>query len=367
MRRLLPFAVITAAFTAATLLLSAGSAGAAGNQVRHASTAPVRQSPDVVVSWHQLHLLNGWAEARGPSFPVGNAAYSIINGVVYLTGGIKRASGAKDEFAVLPKAARPVHLQYLPVISLGIVSAAVDIWPSGKMDAFYGDAAGYTSLDGISYPAAGTRWHRLALTTHWQSAQRSFGTGDPAYTVRGGIVYLSGAAIGKSSASVDFAILPLGARPKYALWLKTYTFGGAVGTLLIQPNGAVQAFGGSPRSLLSLAGISFPNAKFKWHKIALSGWQSDASLSHTGDPAYGVVGPIVYLNGAMTQTTGSIVFAATPAAIRPKHELNIEVYTNISTYGQIQVTKPSLYVESVPALNAEDFTSLAGVSYPLSS
>jgi hypothetical protein len=367
MRRILPVAVITAALTAATLLLSAGSAGAAGNQVRHARTAPVRQSPEVVVSWHQLHLLNGWAEARGPSFPVGNAAYSIINGVVYLTGGIKRSSGAKDEFAVLPKAARPVHLEYLPVISLGIVSAAVDIWPSGKMDAFYGDATGYTSLDGISYPAAGTRWHKFALTTHWKSAQRSFGTGDPAYTVRGGIVYLSGAAIGKSPAGDGLATLPTGARPKYNLWLRTYTSGGVVGTLVILSDGAILAEGASSRSFVSLAGISFPNAKFKWHKIALSGWQSDEPLSGTGDPAYGVVGPIVYLNGSMTQTTGSIIFAATPAAIRPKHELNIEVYTNNSTYGQIQVTTLSLYAESMPALNSEDFTSLAGLSYPLSS
>jgi hypothetical protein len=355
------------AITVAALLLSAGSAGAAGTRVHHAETTAVPQSPDVVVSWHQLHLINGWAEARGPSFPVGNAAYSIINGVVYLTGGIKRISGAKDEFAVLPKAARPVHLEYLPVISLGIASAAVDIWPSGKMNAFYGDAAGYTSLDGISYPAAGTRWHKLALTTRWTSAQRSFGTGDPAYTVRGGIVYLSGGAIGKSPLSLDIAILPPGARPRYTLWIRAYTFGGAVGTLLILPDGAIQAFGGISGSFLSVAGISFPDAKFKWHKIALSGWQSHTSLSGTGDPAYGIAGPIVYLNGSMTQTTGSIIFAATPAAIRPRHELNIEVLTELSTYGQIQVTKPSLYVESVPAINAEEFTSLGGVSYPLSS
>jgi hypothetical protein len=367
MRRLFPVAVTTAAFAATTLLLSAGSAGAAGNQVRHARTAPVRQSPDVVVSWHQLHLINGWAEARGPSFPVGNAAYSVINGVVYLTGGIKRASGTKDVFAVLPKAARPAHYTYLPVISLGTMSAAVEIWPSGQIWALDGDAAGYTSLDGISYPAAGTRWHRLALTTHWKSAQREFGSGDPAYTLRGGIVYLSGSAIGKSPAGDGLATLPPGARPKYNLYIRTYTAGGVVGTLAILPDGAILAYGARSRLFLSLAGVSFPNAKFKWHKIALTGWQSEQSLSGTGDPAYGIAGPIVYLNGSMGQTTGSIIFAATPAAIRPKHELNIEVYTNLSTYGQIQITKPSLYVESVPAIDAEDFTSLAGVSYPLSS
>ena len=130
---------------------------------------------------------------------------------------------------------------------------------------------------------------------------------------------------------------------------------------------AILAFGGNSRAFLSLAGISFPNSKFKWHTIALSGWKSAQGAYGTGDPAYGVVGPIVYLGGSIATTTGSIIFAATPASVRPRHELNIEVYTSGATYGQIQVTKPSLYVESVPASNAQLFTSLAGVSYPLSS
>jgi hypothetical protein len=353
-----------AAITAATFLLSAGSSSAA---VHHARTAAVRQTPDVVVSWHKLHLINGWIDAPGPSFPVGNAAYSVINGVVYLTGGLKRPSGTNRVFAVLPKAARPVHYEYFSVISLGITSAVVSIYPSGQMRAYFGDAAGYTSLDGISYPAAGTRWHKLALTTHWKSAQTKYGSGDPAYTVRGGIVYLSGSASNGPDGS-RVATLPPGARPKFTLFLRTYTFGGAVGTLAIRPDGAMFAFGPNSQSFLSLAGISFPYAKFKWHKLALSGgWHSDESVSGTGDPAYGVVGPIVYLGGSMSQTTGSIIFAATPAAIRPRHELNIEVFTAEDTYGQIQVTKPSLYVESMPASNAQGVTSLDGVSYPLSS
>jgi len=356
-----------AAITAATLLLSAGSAGAAGTGIHHGRTAAVRQSPDVVVSWHKLHLINGWVEAQGPSFPVGNAAYSIINGVVYLTGGIKRASGTSDEFAVLPKAARLAHYVTLPVISNGINPAVVSIWPTGQMFSYFGDGPSYTSLDGLSYPAAGTRWQKLALTKYWKSGQRTFSTGDPAYTVRGGIVYLSGSAVAKGSVVGTLATLPPGARPKYNLRIRTDTLDGVVGTMLIRPNGVMKAIGGNSQKLVLLAGISFPNAKFKWHAIALTGWKSDESTNGTGGPAYGVVGPIVYLGGSMTRTTGSIIFAATPGAIRPKHELNIEVYTNNGSIGQIQVTKPSLYVESVPANNAQDFTSLAGVSYPLSS
>jgi hypothetical protein len=65
--------LLAAAVTAAVFLLSAGSAGAAGTQV-HAAGTLSRRSPTVVVEWHKLHLLHGWAEAAGPKFPVGNAA-----------------------------------------------------------------------------------------------------------------------------------------------------------------------------------------------------------------------------------------------------------------------------------------------------
>lgn len=361
---------LAATVPAAVLLLSTGSAGAAGTQVRDAGTPGGRQSPAVVVEWHKLHLIHGWAEAAGPKFPVGNAAYSVINGVVYLTGGIKHASGKSAEFTVLPKAARPEHYVYLSVVTGGINAGGVEIWPSGEVFAYEGGAAAYTSLDAISYPAAGTRWHKLALTKYWQSDQRPFDTGDPAYAVRGDIVYLGGAAKAKSSVGEGIATLPPGARPSRNLYVRTYTSGAsglAAGALLIHPDGTILVFGGNSRQFLSLAGISFPNSKFKWHPIALSGWQSVQSLDGTGHPAYGVAGPIIYLGGAMRWTTGSIVFAATPASIRPRHELNIGVYTFNASYGQVQVTKPSLYAESVPASNAQDFTSLAGISYPISS
>jgi hypothetical protein len=256
---------------------------------------------------------------------------------------------------------------YLSVVTDGISAGGVEIWPSGEIFAYEGGAAVYTSLDGISYPASGTRWHKLALTPYWQSEQSTFDTGDPAYAVRGDIVYLSGSAKGTSTVGEGLATLPPGARPSRDLYLRTYISGAAAGALLIHPDGTILAFGGNSRAFLSLAGISFPNAKFKWHPIALSGWQSAQKPYGTGHPAYGVVGPIVYLGGSMKWTTGSINFAATPVSIRPRHELNIGVYTVGASYGQVQVTKPWLYVESVPATNAQDFTSLAGISYPISS
>lgn len=115
------------------------------------------------------------------------------------------------------------------------------------------------------------------LTPYWQSDQRPFDTGNPAYAVRGGIVYLSGSAKAKSPVGERLAKLPPGARPSRNLYVRTYTsgtLGVAAGALLIHPDGTILAFGGNSRQFLSLAGISFPNSKFKWHPIALSCWQS---------------------------------------------------------------------------------------------
>jgi len=44
------------------------------------------------------------------------------------------------------------------------------------------DARSFTSLAGISYPAATATWHRLTLINRWKSTATTARTGDPAYT-----------------------------------------------------------------------------------------------------------------------------------------------------------------------------------------
>ncbi len=86
-------------------------------------------------------------------------------------------------------------------------TGTLGIWPTGQMrvssivprfsDArdhtSVGGAQGYTSLAGVSFPAATTAEHKLSLLNGWQSSPPGYGTGDPAYTVIGGVVHLAGA------------------------------------------------------------------------------------------------------------------------------------------------------------------------------
>ena len=62
----------------------------------------------------------------------------------------------------------------------------------------------------------GLTWHPLTLLNGWQSGESSFSTGDPAWAVKNGIVYLSGSLVqpgGGTAASSEFAVLPPAARP----------------------------------------------------------------------------------------------------------------------------------------------------------
>jgi hypothetical protein len=90
-------------------------------------------------------------------------------------------------------------------------------------------AKDYTSLAGVSFPAATTAGHKLSLLNGLQSSQPGFGTGAPAYTVIGGMVHLAGALHQTTGTNDEFAVLPAAARPARVLYLTVYTFEGSPG------------------------------------------------------------------------------------------------------------------------------------------
>jgi hypothetical protein len=101
-----------------------------------------------------------------------------------------RGFSASDKFAVLPKAARPARKLYLTVYADGDLV----IYPSGVMDVSSAaplEAKSFTSLDGISFPAPPTTGTKLTLLNGWRSGQQ-FGTGNPAFWRKNGMVYLLG-------------------------------------------------------------------------------------------------------------------------------------------------------------------------------
>jgi hypothetical protein len=215
--------------------------------------------PAATTAMHTLSLLNSWA---GGAFGGGDPADTVTGGVVHLSGSLSQpSSGTNDEFAVLPAAARPAHTLYLNVNTIGNSTGVLEIDPSGVMHAYQGGAQSFTSLAGVSFPAATTATQPLSLLNGWQSGQSAFGTGDPAYTVTGGVVHLSGSLHQPSGTGEEFTVLPPAARPAHDLWIMTYTADGAVGALEIMTDGEVDAFnntGNAAQQYTSLAAIAYP-------------------------------------------------------------------------------------------------------------
>ena len=359
MRHLRSRAWLTATLAAPVLLGGLALAPAVAQAaVRPAATG---------VTWHKLTVINGWVSAQS-TYSTGGPSYAVANGIVYLSGSILRASGHKVFFGVLPAAARPAHNIWTTVYTLDSTTGTLEIEPNGKLFAFGTSAPGFMSLAAVSYPASTTPSTPITLQHGWFSEQGQFNSGDPAYTVSNGIVYLSG-SLATSGTRTIFGVLPKAARPQNTEYITAYTFGGTFGTLQIQPNGTMRAYAGSSTSFTSLAGISFPAASIGLVKLhLLNGWVSDQSVYNTGDPAYTVRHGVVYLAGSLA-TSGSInSFAVLPPAARPSHLLYIKMYTNASTVGVIFIT-PSGDIEASGLTPGDSrlFTSLASISYPLKS
>jgi hypothetical protein len=351
-----------AGVTALAVLLPTGLAAAATTQ--HATTA--RQLPAATFTWHKLTLSNGWKPFGTPD---ATPAYAISGGVVYLTGSVVRPAPGGEEFAVLPRAARPSHVLYRTVYGGTFTTASLAVAPDGIMQITAG--SDYASLSGVSYPVAGFTWHKLTLIHGWKSGQSQYGTGSPAYAVKGGVVYLSGSLTQASGSNDLLAVLPKAARPVHKMYLAVYTFASSTGSLIVGSNGDMYA-SSSPQSnargFTSLAAISYPAPGTTWHKLRLiNGWKPVETAF--GSPAYAVIGGVVYLSGSLWQATGSnFQDAHLPRAARPSHYVLIAVFTTGGTSGVVSITASGgSYADSNPYSNAQGYTSLSAISYPRTS
>jgi hypothetical protein len=179
-------------------------------------------------------------------------------------------------------------------------------------------ALGVTAGDGsasaaTAQPAAptltGVTWHKLTLINGWQSGQSQFaGDGIPVWTVRNGVVYLSGSVIQTSGTDNEFAALPPAARPSRVLYMTVATVAHTQGFVIVHPNGAIQAWAdpySNAQGFTGLAGISYPALALGMTKLSLkNGWQSSDSRWGTGDPSYSVSNGMVYLAGSLHQPAG---------------------------------------------------------------
>ncbi|HEX9035342.1 MAG TPA: hypothetical protein VF834_26160 [Streptosporangiaceae bacterium] len=367
-------AVLTVPVVAISLTLGAGAAGASTAGASRVSAAADHAVP-AGITWNRLTGINGWHSGQS-KYGTGDPSWGISGGVVYLSGSIIRASGTSTLFAVLPSQARPAHKLWITVYTLNGTTGTLYIDTSGKMNAEINatstsSPAGYTSLAGVSFPAKTTAQSKLTLVNGWKSSQVRWSSGDPSYTVRGGVAYLSGSLHGGTSSA--FATLPAAARPASNLYLSVYTFSGSYGGIVyIGKNGTAEAYDGAATSYTSLAGISYPVASATRHPLTLhNGWVSSQGAYGTGNPSYSVINGVVYLNGSMHNASSSTgYFATLPTGARPSHYLYLKTYQFGGAVGEIQIYPSGImWVYSDPAAtsSAGQFTTLSGISFPVKS
>jgi hypothetical protein len=129
-----------------------------GGGIGYAASATTAKAPATKITWHALGLKGQWRNAAKAGFAVGGPAYTVSNGIVYLTGAVDRANQSLSlpaEIAVLPKGARPTHNLWFGAFNEAASGGAfIEIASSGAVivGGSGGDQNYFTSLAGIEFP-----------------------------------------------------------------------------------------------------------------------------------------------------------------------------------------------------------------------
>src|ERR1700722_14598338 len=90
------------AIVISVIALTFSLGGGAGYAASVASSHPA-----IKITWHKLSLKNGWHSGAGAFAGTGTPAYTVSNGVVYLTGVADHSNTASTApLGLLPKGAR---------------------------------------------------------------------------------------------------------------------------------------------------------------------------------------------------------------------------------------------------------------------
>jgi hypothetical protein len=291
-----------------------------------AGGAPAARAGVPGCAWQPLTLQNGW-QSEQTAYQTGDPSYCAGNdGMVYLSGSLARPAG--DSFGilgVLPSYAAPAHYEFMSVYTYNGTPGVLEIEPDGSLRAYDGNASQFTSLAGISFPAAGTAMTGvMPLLNGWQSANSAWSTGDPSYFTSGGAVHLDGSVLNPTphvpfTNDAGFMQLPAGANP--ASWPSlcfnrpVYTYGGGTGLMLND----TAVFYAPSTYFTSLAGVSYPLPSTTWQPLT-------STAASCFGLEYSIISGVVYLTGWMQFNqgfTGQI--AVLPAGARPAHVLYLIV------------------------------------------
>jgi hypothetical protein len=134
-----------------------------GSGAGYAASVAAHHPAATKITWHGLGLRNGW-KAAAKGFGTGKPAYTVSNGVVYLTGAASRvnqSASIPSVVGVLPRGARPSHELWFQAYNYGATGQAaigvypngdVQIWGEGSSGFAPGDVNYFTSLAGVQFP-----------------------------------------------------------------------------------------------------------------------------------------------------------------------------------------------------------------------
>lgn len=107
--------------------------------------------PVAATKWHKFKLESGW---RASQFEGGPPVYAVVNGVVYLSGGIHQPHPGGGVWTNIPAAARPAGVVDIEVATTsGTVGALTLTSRLGHVSSMpFSNARMMTSLAGVSYP-----------------------------------------------------------------------------------------------------------------------------------------------------------------------------------------------------------------------
>jgi hypothetical protein len=265
-------------------------------------------------SWTPFTLLNGWQSVNS-TYGTGDPSYCVSYGIVYLSGSLSQSGSGDDYFAVLPPAAVPASTTYLSTYTFGGTAGALRIDTNGDLLAFDGKATSYTSLAGISFPAAES-WPSRPQLLPLQGLSGSMTTN--------GITQ-----------DGHFAQEPTAIMPRSCTETSVYSYGGNVGFLAINGNSDgngplwLQDEAISPPTgpytdaFTSLAGVAYPAAGAAWQQLSvINGWWNGEANCNNNNASYYTQDGVVYLNGLLGDApTDGCEFAVLPPAARPAHTL----------------------------------------------
>jgi hypothetical protein len=311
-----------------------------------------------------LTLQNGWVNAP---FGNGTAGAEELSGIVRLKGAI--ANGTSSVAFTLPPALRPSTTAYVPVDLCNAKKGRLIVSPDGvvsvQAEVAFSDAQCFTSLEGASF--ALSDFTPLVLHNGWING--AFGTRNPAFALRGGIVHFRGGIA--SGTSGHAFTLPVGFRPATNIFVPVDLCNARKGRLFIQPSGAVfvsakDAFTDA-QCFTSLEGASFALTSAGFAGLILeNGWihapfgtRTAAVINDNG---------MIRFEGAIGNGTSGQAFTL-PAAFRPATTTYVPVDLCSAKKGRL-IIDPSgaVTVQAETAFaDAQCFTSLEGAAFALTT